>query len=635
MAAPRPTRPPTPPMILVLGVFAVAYLTAPILALAARVPWAEATSILADPAVRQLLRITLSAACLSTVISLVLGVPLALSLRSLRRGAGAARLLVLLPLAMPPVVSGLALSAAIGNNGLLGPVLTALGWQFAFRFAGVVAAHVFVSLPFVVVTVDAALRQQDAEVAASAAGIGMGPARILRLITLPTAAPAIATGAGLAFARSLGEFGTTITFAGSMPGVTRTLSLAVYLEREVDRDSAYLLSALLILLAVAGLTAAALPQVLRREPAPQPREISPMDTARLRALTAPDAGAQVTFDGTEFPAGQLTAVIGPNGSGKSTLMAQVAGRLSGAEVRIDGRRVDTLAAHRRGVVLLTQKPGLPGVSTVAGAVDMATRNPARTRELLAAAGLASLTDVPVPSLSGGQAAQVALVRALAVRPRVLILDEPLAAVDVTSAARWRQLLRVAAADRTTVMVTHDPLDVAGLSERLVVMENGQVVAAGETGDVLAVPPTDFVAKLTGLNRLTGIVSGIGDDAITVSTDHVAVVGVLAPGAGVEVGEQAVATVAPEAITLRLPGAAELTSARNVWPGTVTAVNASTLAETVAEVSVGDAVVSVPVTSSSARTLGLEPGVAVECVSKALSVRIHPRPAPRIREGHHG
>ena len=167
-----------------------------------RVPWEDFAEIATAPDTVELLSTTLSAAALSTVIATILGTGLALWLSQLRRGASAVRLLVYLPLAMPPVVSGLALTAFIGRRGLLAPVLDALGWHFAFAFPGVVAAHVFVTLPFVVVAVDSALRQIDSEITASARGVGIGQWTILGRITLPTIAPAIVTGLGLAFARS-------------------------------------------------------------------------------------------------------------------------------------------------------------------------------------------------------------------------------------------------------------------------------------------------------------------------------------------------------------------------------------------------------------------------------------------------
>ena len=150
---------------------------------------------------------------------------------------------MLLPLAMPPVVGGLALTALIGRRGITAPLLDALGLQFAFAYPGVIASHVFVSLPFVVVAVDGALQTMDREIERSAYRLGLSRSTVLNRITLPAIAAPLATGAGLAFARSLGEFGTTITFAGSLPGRTRTLPLGIYLEREIDSDGALAMAA--------------------------------------------------------------------------------------------------------------------------------------------------------------------------------------------------------------------------------------------------------------------------------------------------------------------------------------------------------------------------------------------------------
>ena len=249
----RAARTHAPPAVAALAAVALFLLIAPIFALGTRVPWAELGAIAAAPATRELLRVTLASSLIAAVVALALGTPLALGMRHARFGAQLARLLVLLPLAMPPVVAGLALSAFIGRRGLAAPVLDALGWQFAFAFPGVVAAHVFITLPFVVITLDSALGQLDREVTDSAASVGIAPGAVTRCIVLPAIAPSLATAAGLAFARSLGEFGTTLTFAGSMPGVTRTMPLGIYLEREIDQRAAYGLSAILVGLAVAAL----------------------------------------------------------------------------------------------------------------------------------------------------------------------------------------------------------------------------------------------------------------------------------------------------------------------------------------------------------------------------------------------
>lgn len=620
----RPASPRVPGIIVALAVVALAYILGPIIALGTRVPWAQLGSILVQDSTRELLGLTLSAAVLSSLIAILLGVPLAVWMQPWSRGGQFARLLVLLPLAMPPVVSGLALSAAVGNRGLLTPVLDALNIQFAFAFPGVVAAHVFVSLPFVIVTVDSALRQIDKEVTFSAAGVGMSPFRILRHITFPTIAPAIITGTGLAFARSLGEFGTTITFAGSMPGVTRTMSIAVYLEREVDRASAYGLSAILIGLAIIALAIAFLPTLLQRNPSSKARSIEEMDVERLRELTAPSQPLSVSVNGTHFPAGSLSAVVGPNGSGKTTFMALAAGRIKGAKVLIGDRDVSTAALHTRGTILLTQRPGLPRTTTVAGALTMVTRDVTRTSELLHAAGLSQLSDVPVPDLSGGQAAQVSLVRALSQRPAVLLLDEPLAAIDVASASLWRKLLRATATDRTTIMVTHDPIDIAGLSNNLVIIEEGAVLTSGPTQKLLQVPPNDFVATLANLNRLTGEVIDISNDTVTLRTsDGMEICGITAQGTLLEIGHTAVATFEPSATTLFTEEKPTKGSARNAWQGRVMHLLPSGASEVTVTIALGSQHIRVPITPLSAVNLGLEEGRAVHCRTKALALTVHP------------
>ncbi|MDO5670480.1 MAG: ABC transporter permease subunit [Corynebacterium sp.] len=612
MPTPRPA-PPRPPLVVAgLGVIGLVFILGPVLALGVRVPWGRVEGVLAEPATHDLLRITLGAGLWTTLLTTLLGVPLALWIQHLRRGARLVRLLVLLPLAMPPVVAGLALSAALGRRGLTAPLLDATGLQFAFAFPGVILAHTFIALPFVVVTVDAALRQIDPEIPSSAASVGLKPGEVLRKVTLPAVAPALATGAGLAFARSLGEFGTTLTFAGSMPGVTRTMPLGIYLERETDPGRAYVLGALLITLAVVVLLLAALPGLLRREYQPRARSLHSLDTTRLRELTAPPGGGVPVHVGEHtLPANRVTAVVGPNGSGKTTLMRQI----GSPHLPVEGK-----------VVLLTQRPGLPTTTTAAGAVSMVTRCTTRTRELLDAAGLTPLHDVPVPALSGGQAAQVALVRALAARPAVLILDEPLAAIDIASTTAWRGLLHAAARDRTTILVTHDPLEVAGLSDYLLVLEGGDITAAGSTSELLAVPPNSFVSSLAGLNRMEGSVVEKTLDTVTIRNGKLLITGISAE----EAGDQAVATFPPEATTLRLPAPSggRTDSARNLWPGTIESIeSASGRSTAVVTVSLlgeaGPVTVSVPVTRRSILDLGLAPGTIVDCVTKATAVTVHP------------
>ena len=609
MSAPQPIRPKAPLLIGLIGLIAVATIIVPVAALGLRVPWARIGDYLARDEIRDMLLISVAAAFQSMILALVLGLGLALWVQQLGRGSAVVRLLVYLPLAMPPVVGGLALTAAFGRKGYLAPLLDALGIHFAFAFPGVVMAQTFVALPFVVVAVDSALRQLDQEILASARGVGMGRWEILGKITLPSIAPALATGAGLAFARSLGEFGTTLTFAGSQPGVTRTMPLGIYLEREVDADGAYVLSALLIGLALACLALAGLPVLRRRSYQPQARRLHGMDVDKLRALTRPTDGPalSVTVDGvrTEFSPRAITAVVGPNGSGKTTLMGRIAGRLSGGEVSPEGADV----------VLLTQRPGLPPRSTAVQAVAMVTRDKARAQELLAAAGLHELADVPVPALSGGQAAHVALVRALAARPAVLILDEPLAAVDVKSAERWRRFLRAAREDRTTLLVTHNALDIANLARDMLVMDSGRVRAHDTTARLLNAPPSDFVAALAGLNRLEGTVTEIGASAVEVACGDITVLAAT-ERASLAPGQKVAVTFDPHAATI---GAAQETC--NQWTVRVLAVEATSLATMQLRVDLGGQEASVPIDREFALDVGV--GNIVSLTVSTANVFVHP------------
>jgi len=166
-------------------------------------------------------------------------------------GQGLLRSLVLLPLVLPPVVGGIALLYTFGRRGLLGETLEMLGFQIAFSSIAVVMAQTFVALPFLVVSLEGALRTAGRQYEVIAASLGARPTTVFRRVTLPLVLPALISGAVLSFARALGEFGATITFAGSLQGVTRTLPLEIYLQRETDPDAAVALSLVLVVVAVA------------------------------------------------------------------------------------------------------------------------------------------------------------------------------------------------------------------------------------------------------------------------------------------------------------------------------------------------------------------------------------------------
>lgn len=260
-----------PAGLLVPGLLALALLVAPLVGLVARAPWHRIGSTLTDPVVLDALRVSLIASTGALVLCLLLGVPLAWLLarvdfpgRSLVRG------LVLVPMVLPPVVGGVALLLAFGPRGLLGGALDRIGVTLPFSTAATVLAAAYVSMPFLVLSVEGALSSADTRLDDVAATLGGSPWHVFRTVTLPTVGPAVVSGATLAWARALGEFGATITFAGSIAGVTQTMPLAVYQVLPTDPDGALTLSLLLLTISAAvivGLRSRWLP-ALRASSAP-------------------------------------------------------------------------------------------------------------------------------------------------------------------------------------------------------------------------------------------------------------------------------------------------------------------------------------------------------------------------------
>jgi molybdate transport system permease protein len=219
-------------------------------AVATRVDWPRFWSLITSTSSLTALELSLKTALASTALCIVLGVPMAMVLaRSDARVVRWIRPLILLPLVLPPVVGGIALLYAFGRLGLLGQYLDAAGIRIAFTTSAVVLSQTFVSLPFLVIALEGAARTVGTEFDVVAATLGARPTTVWRRVSLPLLAPGLASGAVLAFARSLGEFGATLTFAGSREGVTRTLPLEIYLQRESDADAAVALSVLLVVVA--------------------------------------------------------------------------------------------------------------------------------------------------------------------------------------------------------------------------------------------------------------------------------------------------------------------------------------------------------------------------------------------------
>ena len=557
----------TPRWVLVPAVAGALVILLPLLGMVLRIDWVHLGELLTSESSLAALWLSLRTAVASTALCLVLGCPLALVLaRSTVRGLTLLRSLVLLPLVLPPVVGGIALLYTFGRMGFLGGPLSSAGVDIAFTTAAVVLAQTFVALPFLVVSLEGTLRTAGVRYERVAAGLGASPTRTLFRVTLPLVLPAVLSGAALSFARCLGEFGATLTFAGSLQGVTRTLPLEIYLQRETDPDAAVALSLLLVLVAllVVGVSA---PSRRRRgagfranltrwfAPGPQwgphpegsqPRSggstqsskdsrtahavgdrpaagsgtadagagrngavvrtaaasaVAPGGASGLGVSTpraageAPGLMVRVEHDrrrvAAEFTVGPGTtaALIGPNGAGKSTVFDVIAGLLApdrgdvrvGDEsvLRAGGTAQDMwVPTHRRGVALMAQEPLLFPHLNVLDNVAFGPRASGAGKAMARRRALAWLREVDARAfaqrmpdeLSGGQAQRVAIARVLAAEPRVILLDEPLSALDVTARPRMRKVLQRVLAGRTAMIVTHDPQDVAELADHVVRLE---------------------------------------------------------------------------------------------------------------------------------------------------------------------
>ena len=641
-----------------LGALALCFLLLPLAFMLGRVNWVTLGATLATPEAAAALGLSMRTCVMALGIDLILGVPAALVLSRSWRGVHAARILVALPLSLPPVVAGIALLAAFGRRSTLGALLSGAGLDIAFTTTAVVIAQVFVSLPFLIVTLESALRSREQGLDEMASSLGASPSRVFWQITLPTVLPGLGRGAALALARCLGEFGATLTFAGSMQGVTRTMPLQIYLARESDADLALALG--VVLLGVAALVVALtetpwgrLAALIRStrpgctfasEAAGASYVDAPADTAA--ASRESDAGADVRVTGTitergwnvdaSLRPGLVTAIVGHNGAGKSTLAQVIAGtlRLDEGSARIGERVVDDaetfVPARRRGVAMVSQAPRIfTHMSVLANvAFPLRVRGVGRAQaratatDQLRAVGIADLAHRRASDLSGGQAARVAIARALAFRPDVLILDEPTAALDVEATAQVSAVLRerLSQSGITTLLVSHDIAEVLALASRMIVMGDGRVVEEGEPARILASPSSVFAARLAGLNIVTGEAIGgpgmvgvrVGEGALWAACDSVA------PGAE---SARVALTFPPEAVALSREEAHA--SPRSVLPGVVAGIDVDGSLVSVRVALAEGVSVSARVTASAWSELGLGVGDRLWASVKATQVRAIP------------
>ncbi|MET9519583.1 ABC transporter permease [Streptomyces sp. NPDC002994] len=623
---------------------AVVFLLLPLAGVLAGAPWSTLPRRLTAPAVTEALGLSLVVSGWALLLSLVLGVPLAwLLARVSFRGKALVRVLVMLPMVLPPTVAGVALLQGYGRRGLIGEQLSDwFGVTLPFSTAGAVVASAFVSMPFLVISLEGALAGLHPRYEETAVSLGASPLRTFFTVTVPMVAPGLLAGAALCWARALGEFGATITFAGNLPGTTQTLPLQVYLLLQNDPDGAVAVSLLLLAVATAVLIALRGHWLAPQRGSRDTR--TPPPDEPLEAAPAPgslSAGPEALADGGEAPrwplvaeidgharvgldveGGSTVAVVGPNGAGKTTLLRALLGltdRATARSLRLGERDVSSLPPHRRGIAWVPQDGALfPHMTALANTAYGRTSQGAskaharaEAQEWLDRLGVGHLAHRRPSQLSGGQAQRVALARALAARPRLLLLDEPLAALDQTTRARVRHTLRdhLAGFRGVCLIVTHDPVEAVSLADHVLVLEEGESVQYAPPAEVARHPHSPWVARMLGRNAWPGTATADGlellDGAHLVAAEPL-------PG-----GSSGLAVVGPEAVSVHRSRPSG--SPRNNWPGTVRELTAhgsrlrvliDAAPEVVAEV-----------TPAAAAELGLAEGVRVWVSVKATEVTL--------------
>ncbi|MEV4946743.1 ABC transporter permease [Streptomyces sp. NPDC053755] len=635
----RASRARAPLALAVPALLAVAFLLMPLIGILVRTSWGELGDHLTSAGTTRALRLSLVVSLWALGLSLLLGVPLAWLLARVDfPGKAFVRSLVLLPMVLPPTVGGVALLLAFGRRGLLGPWLEdAFGITLPFHTSGAVLAATFVAMPFLVISLEGALGGLRPRYEETAASLGASPLRVFLTVTLPMVAPGLVAGAALTWARALGEFGATITFAGNLPGTTQTLPLQVYLLLQEEPEAATSVSLLLLVIAMLVLIALrgrwtgtpsdrprpAAHAAEEPDPAPAtlPADPAPVATRDRWSLHAEVCGfTELTLDAEP---GTTIAVVGANGAGKTTLLRALLGLTprAHATVRLGDTDVTARPPHRREIAWVPQDGALfPHMSALANTAyglraHGASRAEARreARRWLDRLGVGHLARRRPAQLSGGQAQRVALARALAARPRLLLLDEPLAALDQTTRAHVRHTLRrhLDGFGGVCLIVTHDPVEAVALAGRVLVLDDGRTLQDAPPSEVTRHPRSPWVARMLGRNAWPGTGSPEGL--------RLADGGRLVVAEAVPTGTEALAVIAPEAVSLHRDKPAG--SPRNVWPGTVREITTSGSRLRVLVTSDRAPDLVAEITPQAAAELGLGDGTAVWTSVKATEVTV--------------
>ncbi|CAK6686814.1 molybdate ABC transporter permease subunit [Synechococcus sp. CBW1107] len=478
----------------------------------------------------------------SAALAVLLVVPLGLlAARQVSRWQGSRRagadLLLLSPLVLPPTVLGFLLLQLLGPYGPVGAGLARLGVELVFHWPATVLSSAVVAFPLLYRTLLAAFDQMDPSLEAVALSLGAGPGRVLRTVTLPLVMPGLLAGISLAYARALGEFGTTLMLAGNIPGRTQTLPLAIYAAVDGgDRALAWFWTVLVLilnglcLLLVQGFQSLRLgrpsrSRALEEPPSPVAAGVVAADRASGPAPFLLEVDLDLHRSGFQLQMRFSTscprlAILGASGAGKSLLLRALAGleHPDRGHIRLNGRLLhDSDTGHdtplqRRRIAMVVQHHALfPHLSVEENVAFGLARRERRQRRALVQAqlevmGLAALASRFPHQLSGGQQQRVALARALVIEPELLLLDEPLSSQD---AYRRRQLQQqmIEQLQRTGVpflLVTHDIDEAYRMADDLLLIDDGRLIGHGPRQQVFQQPGTLAAARLTGCKNITRV-----------------------------------------------------------------------------------------------------------------------------------